>query len=68
VGDLTVKLPPGVNAAVTWDVGAGSASVPGGPKDEGLNLTGTRPVSGDPSAPTLTLQVSLRAGTLEVVS
>ena len=68
VGDLTVKLPPGVNAAVTWDVGAGTASLPGGPQDEGLNLSGTQSVSGDPAAPTLTLQVSLKAGTLEVVS
>lgn len=65
-GELVVRLPEKVNAVVAWDVGLGEVTMAGSEDHAGANLTGSvkHPVADD--APTITIAVTLRAGTLEV--
>ena len=65
-GDVTVRLPAGVNSQVSWDVVVGEATVLGEPGGEGINVSGSTSAVVDADAPTLTLRITMRAGTLKV--
>lgn len=67
-GDVTLRLPKGLNSTVTWNIVAGDVTVPGDPAASGLNLAGTTShKAGGAAAPTLTIHVALKAGSLEVL-
>ncbi len=67
-GDIAVRLPDTVNAVVTWDVSVGAVSLPTGEDHAGTSLTGTMENTVAADAPTLTIAVTLRAGSLGVTS
>lgn len=65
-GDVTVRLPHDANVRLSWDIVVGEATVLGEPGGEGLNVSGTRSSMADSEAPTLTLRITMKAGSLEV--
>lgn len=68
-GEVSLQLPTDINSVVSWEVGVGDVQVPGEEEQEGMTLTGDFTSSPAPAGtPVLTVQVSLRAGSLTVVT
>ena len=65
-GDVVLRLPAKVNSVVTWDVGIGDVSLPGGESRDGTGLVGDLEHSVVDDAPTLRISVKLGVGSLEV--
>ena len=66
-GSLAVQVPATGNVVVRYTVSAGSATVAGA-KTSGFDIASDWSRVVDPSAPTLTLDVTVDLGTLEVTS
>lgn len=65
-GDVVLRLPEQVNSVVSWDVGIGDVTLPGGESRDGTGLVGEVENSVAGAAPTLHIAVKLGAGSLEV--
>lgn len=68
LGTMRVVLPPTGNVVVHYTVDLGTARVADGESVSGADLAATWRRVPDPTAPTLTLLVAVKVGSLEVVS
>ncbi len=65
-GEVILRLPEEVNSVVTWQVGLGEVTIAGSENQAGANLTGDLEHQISDDAPTVTIAVTLGAGSLEV--